>query len=407
MSKSVGQCQEINRLSTPSVTANSLKMGDYTEVEVRPVQKKATIGKTVSATLRWSAGRDVIQYLERGVSYYGPSFRISFAGETTSWAMKLQASDPRSRGERYVNASLRLSKIKATGATVGFNLVVHRKGQVVVRKNHTEVYPASDFLRRGIGYNRFCTYKELLEMFGKDQEVSEVAIIAELTITYLENVITGLDSYQLVAVNSRDLDEEFLSDLRNARQKVRFSDVTISCGGVDYPCHKVILATRSPVFDTMFNSDNQEGFQQEAGNRVTVEDAESCDVEVMLDYIYTGERPVDLDACSMGVLHLAEKYQLAFLKTMCETSLTNTLHINNALQTLAVLERYSEDSQGREDALRFCAANLHAISGTDSWTVCNDDPANKELIQKVVWLGTRGQQVEATTQSDEEEEYAE
>ncbi|GFO22501.1 kelch-like 6 [Plakobranchus ocellatus] len=52
--------------------------------------------------------------------------------------------------------------------------------------------------------------------------------------------------------------------LAEERQNPQFSDVTVSAGGVDFKCHKLVLAATSGFFRSLFSS----GMKEAIENRV-------------------------------------------------------------------------------------------------------------------------------------------
>lgn len=45
--------------------------------------------------------------------------------------------------------------------------------------------------------------------------------------------------------------------LHSLLRRNSYVDFKVIAEGVEFPCHRVVLAALSPVFDTMFNSDMQ------------------------------------------------------------------------------------------------------------------------------------------------------
>ena len=64
-----------------------------------------------------------------------------------------------------------------------------------------------------------------------------------------------------------------------------FTDVVLYAGGVEFPCHKNVLAISSPYFMGMFSSDLVETQK----GRVRLKEMDSQTLTLVLDYIYTGE----------------------------------------------------------------------------------------------------------------------
>lgn len=58
----------------------------------------------------------------------------------------------------------------------------------------------------------------------------------------------------------------------------------IDCGGKVFPCHKLIMSARSPVFKAMFVVQMKES----KSGKVTIEDIKPEIMTEMLHFIYTG-----------------------------------------------------------------------------------------------------------------------
>ena len=75
-----------------------------------------------------------------------------------------------------------------------------------------------------------------------------------------------------------------------------FSDVEIHCNGTVFPCHQIILATRSSVFRAMLSAEMLEAQTK----RIVIKDSRPEIVGEMLRFIYTGDIPDAKLASSCG-----------------------------------------------------------------------------------------------------------
>ena len=62
----------------------------------------------------------------------------------------------------------------------------------------------------------------------------------------------------------------------------KFSDLILKCGDNEFPCHKIVLASQSPVFEAMFSH----GFSEEKTNQVDIKDEKRDTVENMVKFLY-------------------------------------------------------------------------------------------------------------------------
>jgi hypothetical protein len=104
--------------------------------------------------------------------------------------------------------------------------------------------------------------------------------------------------------------------------------------------HKVVLATRSPVFFAMLNNDMQEAEKGIAN----VPDFDSKLMKEVLRFIYCNEVE-DLNEIAHDLVFAAEKYQLDGLKDMFIDSMISTLTTENVLKILLISERVSESKK--------------------------------------------------------------
>merc|ERR1711913_205233 len=90
-------------------------------------------------------------------------------------------------------------------------------------------------------------------------------------------------------------------------------------------------------------------------------------VKDMLNYIYTGQIPEDIEETCGDILYLAAKYQLPELVKACEIALLNSLCEGNALASLVIIDRHCPESTSRNAIIKFIATNITDIIGTKEW----------------------------------------
>ena len=76
-----------------------------------------------------------------------------------------------------------------------------------------------------------------------------------------------------------------LSCLQSIKDDPSFHDMTLHCDGTSFPCSKLILAARSPVFKAMLIEHRDTKEAQEG--HVIVEDTTPDAMKVFLQLIYT------------------------------------------------------------------------------------------------------------------------
>jgi len=138
------------------------------------------------------------------------------------------------------------------------------------------------------------------------------------------------------------------------------SDVIIRCGDKVFNCHKIVLASRSPVFKTMLESNMREKITGD----VEIKNMDHEVLEDLLKYIYSGVAP-NVDAHSKELFAAADLYQLEKLKELCELKLCSRFDISNCIDLLIFGDLYNAQKL-KAAALEFVSKNLHKMK-TSEW----------------------------------------
>lgn len=93
--------------------------------------------------------------------------------------------------------------------------------------------------------------------------------------------------------------------------------------------HKVLLAARSPVFESMLTN----GMIESSSNVIEVSDIDYEVMKEMIDFIYTGFVS-NLKKYALDLLFAAEKYHLSGLRIICENYLKTHLNQDNVVSVL-------------------------------------------------------------------------
>jgi len=134
---------------------------------------------------------------------------------------------------------------------------------------------------------------------------------------------------------NRDPLRAYASKLTSDRE---LSDVELRCQERSFPCHKIVLASQSPVLEAMFLRD----FKEKRSNVITLSGVDPCILEALLSFMYTRHCP-DLsveDLCQLLVA--ADMYQVSELKRDCAVLLMKRIHLENVIGTLQVAETIGE-----------------------------------------------------------------
>ncbi|URD77731.1 hypothetical protein MUK42_18588 [Musa troglodytarum] len=106
------------------------------------------------------------------------------------------------------------------------------------------------------------------------------------------------------------------------------ADVTIKTSDGVLKAHKAVLASSSPVFESMFLHD----LKEKESSTIKIEDMslESC--SALLGYIYGTIKQEDFWKHRLALLGAANKYDIADLKDCCEESLLEDINSSNRLR---------------------------------------------------------------------------
>jgi len=157
-----------------------------------------------------------------------------------------------------------------------------------------------------------------------------------------------------------EINTRLQTDFSHLLKSSAHSDVVIKCQGEDIPCHKSILAARSPVFAAMF----QHNMAEARNHEVDIQDLSVTTVHLMLEYIYSGQ--FQHSSNTEDLLPAADKYELTQLKSACELSLSRTVNMANCLDLLILSDIHSA-SQLQKACLGFTVNNLTKIMSSLSW----------------------------------------
>jgi len=138
------------------------------------------------------------------------------------------------------------------------------------------------------------------------------------------------------------------------------SDVIIRCGEKVFNCHKIVLASRSPVFKTMLESNMREKITGD----IEIKNMDHEVLEDLLKYIYSGGAP-NIDAHTKELFAAADLYQLEKLKELCEMKLCSRFDVSNCIDLLILGDLYNAQKL-KAAGLEFVSKNLHKMK-TSEW----------------------------------------
>lgn len=108
------------------------------------------------------------------------------------------------------------------------------------------------------------------------------------------------------------------------------ADVTIKTLDGALKAHKSVLASSSPVFESMFLHD----LKEKESSTIKIEDMSMDSCSALLAYVYGTIKQEDFWKHRLSLLAAANKYDIADLKNCCEESLLEDISSSNILERL-------------------------------------------------------------------------
>ena len=123
--------------------------------------------------------------------------------------------------------------------------------------------------------------------------------------------------------------------------------------GVEVPCHKIILAAASPVFEAMVENKHREAIECKANIELTEEVGQG-----FVQFIYTGDLPEGLlKEHAAAFLSLGEMFDMQELKDLAEVELLSHLDKENMVAMISIGGLFRADGI-HEAALKMTKANM-------------------------------------------------
>jgi len=101
--------------------------------------------------------------------------------------------------------------------------------------------------------------------------------------------------------------------------------------------HKMLIASRSEYFKTIFES----GFKEHSAQVIAIEMVEQNIFNAVLQYLYTGDDAVAQSDRIVDILIAADRFLLDDLKQICESILESSLDTDNCAYLLAIADKHN------------------------------------------------------------------
>ena len=139
------------------------------------------------------------------------------------------------------------------------------------------------------------------------------------------------------------------------------TDTIIKCTDKEFKVHRVILASCSPVFRAMLESDMRE----KQSGVVEVPDITPEAMSDVVAYLYTGTAP-NLTTLANELLQAAEKYQLPRLLTICVNELGDNIKEATVIGTLILADLHGRVCL-KKACLEYIRSNSAKVFQTSEW----------------------------------------
>ena len=300
--------------------------------------------------------------MENGEELKSGVFSIRTKDRQTDWFMRINPNGEEKSCKGFV--SLFLYKDGNCEVPINADIIfsIVDKDGVKTRAKRCEYTFEKNLPSDNRGFAKFVSHSELrhpqLNLLPSDT----LTILCEISITG-DNVVTSGTNKPVHGRQGRATEpmSRLANDISALFEQSKFADCTVACEGREFRCHKNILAGRSTVFDAMFTHDMEENRK----SKVDIVDLDGDTVYDMIVYIYSG-KVTDMEDKATGLLSAAEKYDLKELKTMCETSLCDTITQDNVLDLLVLADLHGATTV-RGVALKFIVDNGKEIVAQAGW----------------------------------------
>lgn len=172
-------------------------------------------------------------------------------------------------------------------------------------------------------------------------------------------------------------DNTALSALARMLREGILTDITINAADGSIKAHRAIMATRSPVFRSMFSHD----LKEKELSTVDISDMSLDACQAFLNYIYGDLRNEEFLTHRLALLRAADKYDICDLKEACHESLTEDIDIKNVIERLQTAHLYGLPKL-KDSCMRFLVDFRKVYEMHDDFNVFLQT-ADRDLVAEV------------------------
>lgn len=154
-------------------------------------------------------------------------------------------------------------------------------------------------------------------------------------------------------------------------KKEKSDFLLVSASGKKFPVHKIILVAHSSKLRTLVKDVDTETFI----------DIKDSDMELLLQFLYTGTIIDIYKQDSMNLLRIADKFKLQNLFLLTQHILSEQINIENAVEIALLSQKYKFDEL-RQKVFSYIKSNPKVMA-TKSWKDLNDVELTKQLIEHI------------------------
>ena len=159
-----------------------------------------------------------------------------------------------------------------------------------------------------------------------------------------------------------------LDYMNSLRESGMLCDIILIVEGVEFPVHKVILASSSPYFQAMFTS----SFQEKNKSRQEIHEISHEAFSIILNHIYTGKEMDIEDDKVESLLEAACFLQLTHVKGLCLDHLRSMINCENVVRIRDFASRF-DFTDVLQASNRFINCNFYQIVTNSSFLSLSEE----------------------------------
>jgi hypothetical protein len=275
--------------------------------------------------------RDIVLPMKEDRYLANRKITILLGNNETKWSLRFYVKS------KEISLLLRLDDAECREFKARFSCYIPEKAI-----NYSRGLPVNDFSEKhALYYENTVSRLRLTELEELFDDPSNYFIEYDtLTVKIKIELISGFKLQDIECFECTSSTRDFFFQFRKLFEDKVFTDFTIVCSdNKEIDTHRCILATNSPVFNAMLQTQMTES----KNGKMKVDDIKGEVMEEILKFMYTQ------DDTPLSLVHLkdiyygAEKYQIAKLKEKCISYMVEFMNIKNVLHYLMLAEFYNDN----------------------------------------------------------------